>query len=188
MLALNECWKRIDLTLRPKSNSEIETIRQSSKILSKVLLELKKIVAPGVTTKELDSYAQERLITYGAKPAFKGYLGYPATLCTSINEVIVHGIPSVRKLNQGDIISLDLGACLDGYYSDAAITLPVGNITESAQKLIEVTRQSLYKGISQACAGARLSNISHAVQVYVESFGYSVVKVFVGHGIGKRQQ
>jgi methionyl aminopeptidase len=156
--------------------------------VAQVLREVSREVTPGITTRELDRLAEKLLADYGAEPAFKGYLGYPNTLCTSVNEQVVHGIPSDRRLKEGDIISLDLGASVDGYYSDAAITVPVGEISPQAQRLIEVTRQSLYKGIEQARAGGRLSNISHAVQAEVEAHGFSVVKAFVGHGIGRRQQ
>ena len=174
--------------LRPKTEKELAQIRQSSRILAKVLKEVSQQVAPGVTTIELDELAEELIIKYGAQPAFKGYLGYPNSLCTSVNEQVVHGIPARRRLKSGDIISLDLGASVDGYYSDAALTVPVGEVSPQVRQLIKVTRESLYKGIEQARAGSRLSNVSHAVQTHVEAYGFSIVKAFVGHGIGRRQQ
>lgn len=174
--------------LRPKTGKEQAKIRQSSRILAKVLDEVSRNVAPGVTTIQLDCLAEDLIIKHGAQPAFRGYMGYPNTLCTSINEQIVHGIPSDRRLEEGDIVGLDLGVCLDGYYSDAAVTVPVGEVSPQARQLIDVTRESLYKGIRQAKAGGRLTNISHAVQAHVEAHGFSVVRVFVGHGIGKKQQ
>ncbi len=174
--------------LKSKTETELAKIRQSSQIVARVLGEVARQVAPGVTTIELDSLAEELILKSGAKPAFKGYLNYPNTLCTSVNEQVVHGIPSKRRLKEGDLIGLDLGACFDGGYSDAALTVPVGQISREVQQLIKVTRESLYKGIEQARAGSRLSNISNAVQTHVEAHGYSVVKVFVGHGVGLRQQ
>ncbi len=174
--------------IRAKTEAELARIRQSSKILAAVLSEVARQVAPGVTTLELDGLAEELILKSGAKPAFKGYMSYPNTLCTSVNEQVVHGIPSKRKLEEGDIVGLDLGVCVDGGYSDAAVTVPVGEVTEAARQLIKVTRESLYNGIEQARARSRLSNISNAVQTHAEAHGYSVVKVFVGHGVGLRQQ
>jgi methionyl aminopeptidase len=176
------------LVLRPKTEKELTKIRESSQITAQVLRDISGQISPGVSTAELDRFAEKLVLKYGGQPAFKGYLGYPNTLCTSVNEQIVHGIPSKRRLQEGDIISLDLGVCWEGYYSDAAVTVPVGEVSPAARRLIEVTRQALKMGIEQARAGARLSNISHAVQTHVEGHGYSVVKVFVGHGIGRRQQ
>jgi len=146
---------------------------------------IKKIVAPGITTKELDQHAEACIRSKGAEPAFKGYRGYPASLCTSINEQVVHGIPSSVRLKKGDIISLDLGACYKSFYGDAALTLPVGEITGGAKKLLSVTEESLYEGINMAFKGNRLSDISAAIQRSVEAGGFSVVRSFVGHGIGR---
>jgi methionyl aminopeptidase len=144
-------------------------------------------VAPGVTTAELDQVAEERILAAGATPAFKGYHGYPATICASINEEVIHGIPSGRRvLQESDIISIDVGVQLDGYYGDSAITLPVGQVSEEAARLLRVTEESLYKAIERVRPGARISDIGHAVQTHVEAHGFSVVREFVGHGIGQR--
>jgi methionyl aminopeptidase len=168
-----------------KSPSEVEKMRAACRIVAGALAGLREIITPGITTEKLDSFAEDYIIKHGGKPAFKGYLGYPKSLCASINEVVVHGIPSGRALKEGEIIGLDLGAVVDGYYGDAAITVPVGEITPELRKLVEVTEQSLYKGIEKALPGNRVSDISHAVQSFAESFGYSVVREFVGHGIGR---
>lgn len=168
-----------------KSDQEIEKISAACKIVVGVLNELKKNIKVGITTEELDKIAEEYILSKGAIPAFKGYRDYPATLCTSINEEVVHGIPSKRRLAEGDIISLDLGAIHDGYYGDAAITLGVGKIRKEAQRLINITEESLYKGIEVAQPGNRLGDISYAIQSHVEDAGYSVVYDFVGHGIGR---
>lgn len=146
---------------------------------------VKKIIAPGITTMELDRFVESFIVSKGATPAFKGYKGYPASLCTSINEQVVHGIPSKTKLKQGDIISLDLGVYYKRFYGDAAATSPVGEIGSSAKKLIAVTEEALYIGINNAVAGNRVSDISAGIQSYVEGNGFSVVKNFVGHGIGR---
>jgi methionyl aminopeptidase len=142
-------------------------------------------VKPGVTTADLDRLAEEFIIGEGAIPAFKGYRGYPATLCTSVNEEVVHGIPSARRLEEGDIIGIDVGAIVEGFYGDAAVTLPVGRISDEAARLIRVTEAALAAGLAQVRAGNRLSDISHAVQTVAEAAGYSVVTDFVGHGIGR---
>jgi methionyl aminopeptidase len=168
-----------------KSPSEVEKMRAACRIVAGALAGLRELVAPGVTTDKLDAFAEDYIIKHGGRPAFKGYLGYPKSLCASINEVVVHGIPSGRALKEGEIIGLDLGAVVDGYFGDAAITVPVGAISPELGKLMEVTEQSLYKGIEKALPGNRVSDISHAVQNYAESFGYSVVREFVGHGIGR---
>ncbi|MFQ5721170.1 MAG: type I methionyl aminopeptidase [Candidatus Aminicenantales bacterium] len=167
-----------------KSQEEIQAIKASNQIVAKVLSELKEIVKPQVQTKELDHYAEMRAKEMGALPAFKGYRGYPASLCTSINEEIVHGIPSSRRLREGDIISLDFGVIYQGYYGDAAVTYPVGKITEKARRLIAVAEKAFYKGLEYMKEGNRISDISHAIQTYVESQGFSVIRAFVGHGIG----
>lgn len=167
-----------------KNLEEIQAIKASNQIVAKILAELKTLIKPGVRTGELNEYAEMKSKEMGAIPAFKGYRGYPASLCTSINEEIVHGIPSSRTLGEGDIISLDFGVIYDGYFGDAAVTYPVGEISLKAKKLIEAAEQSFYKGIEQMKEGKRISDISFAIQTYVESQGFSVIRTFVGHGIG----
>ena len=142
------------------------------------------MVAPGVTTRDLDAAAEPLVRAGGAEPAFKGYRGYPATLCASVNEQVVHGIPSARALVEGDIISLDMGVKLNGFYGDSAVTVPVGRVSEEAATLLRVTQESLEKGIAQVRLGGRISDIGHAIQQHVEAHGFSVVREFVGHGIG----
>ena len=156
-----------------------------SRIVAEVLEVLKGAVHPGVTTIALNQLAEKEAAKRGAKPAFKGYSGYPYSLCCSLNEQVVHGMPGGRKLVAGDILSIDFGVIFDGYYGDAALTLPVGEITDSAQRLLKVTEESLEEAIAAARPGNRLSDISYAVQSYVEGRGYSVVRDFVGHGIGQ---
>jgi methionyl aminopeptidase len=169
-----------------KSLQEIEKIRKACLVVANVLEIIRTKVQAGITTKELDNFAEQFIREAGAKPAFKGYRGYPCSLCTSINEQVVHGIPSKGvTLKQGDIISIDVGAVVDGFYGDAAITLPVGSITSEAERLIKVTEDSLLKGIAEARPGHRLYDISAAVQSHVEAHGFSVVREFVGHGIGR---
>lgn len=168
-----------------KESQEIEKIRASNVIVAEVLGELKERVKPGVTTIELDRYAEELARKRNAKPAFKGYRGYPFSLCTSVNSEVVHGLPSKKVLVAGDILSLDFGVNYKGYYGDAAVTVPVGDVPEGASRLIRVTERGLYDGIREARAGNRLGDISAAVQECVESAGFSVVRDFVGHGIGK---
>jgi methionyl aminopeptidase len=168
-----------------KSEAEIEIMRQSSQIVARILSELKERVKPGVETRELDVYAENRARELGAAPAFKGYHGYPASLCVSINEEIVHGIPSSRKLKDGDLVSLDFGVIYEGFYGDAAITVPVGEVSDLARKLIEVAKRSFYRGLEQMKEGNRLSDISAAIQAEVEKAGFSVIRAFVGHGIGR---
>ncbi|NWF93692.1 MAG: type I methionyl aminopeptidase [Syntrophaceae bacterium] len=167
-----------------KSAREIEQLKRSNAIVAEVFQELRKKVVPGVSTLELDRIAEEIILSRGALPAFKGYRGFPATLCISINEEVVHGIPSQRQLREGDIVSLDVGAKLNGYFGDGAITLPVGEVDGEAKRLLEVTEKALYIGIEKARVGNRLFDISHAIQRWVESHGFSVVRDFVGHGIG----
>ncbi|MBI4640896.1 MAG: type I methionyl aminopeptidase [Candidatus Tectomicrobia bacterium] len=169
-----------------KSAEEIEKIRASCRLVAETLKELEAAIEPGITTLELDRLAESSIVKHGALPAFKGYRGFPYTLCASINEEVVHGFPSKRKLKRGDIISLDLGVLYDGYYGDKAITVGVGGVSEEARRLLEVTRQSLYIGIQQIRVGGNLSDISHAIQSYAEGYGYSVVRDFVGHGIGAK--
>lgn len=171
-----------------KSQAEIEKMRRSGHIVRQVLDELRVMVAPGVTTMDLEKTAERRIKESGAKPAFKGYYGYPCVLCTSVNEEIVHGIPSAKRvLKTGDIVSIDCGVVLDGYYGDAAVTVAVGeSVSPERRKLMEVTEQSLYKGIEQAKLGNTISDIGAAVQEFVEANGFSVVREFVGHGIGTK--
>lgn len=168
-----------------KLPEEIERARASNKIVAEVLNRLRDKVKPGVTTSELDRFAEEIVRKRGARPAFKGYRGYKYSLCTSINEEVVHGMPSERVLKEGDIIGLDFGVYYKGFYGDSAITLPVGKVSIDALKLLEVTEQSLYAGIQQAKEGNRLGDISGSVQQIVEAPGFSVVRDFVGHGIGR---
>jgi len=167
-----------------KSEAEIARMRAANRLVADLLAELRSAVAPGVTTAELDTLAEARIRGAGGVPAFKGYRGYPATICASVNEQIIHGIPSDRVLVEGDIVSIDVGARLDGYCGDAAITVPVGRISEQAASLLRVTEEALYKAIERARVGARISDIGHAVQTHVEAHGFSVVREFVGHGIG----
>lgn len=169
-----------------KSLQEIEKIRKAGRIVADVLDGVRELVRPGVSTQTLDEFAERFIRSAGAVPAFKGYRGYPKTLCTSLNSEVIHGIPSKDvTLKQGDIISIDVGAVVEGFYGDAAVTLPVGAITPEAERLIRVTAESLQRGIAQAKSGNRLYDISHAVQTHVESNGYSVVREYVGHGIGR---
>lgn len=169
-----------------KSLKEIELMRTAGRIVAETHEKLKEVIKPGITTKELDIIAEEYIRKSGALPAFKGYYGFPASICSSVNEQVVHGIPGHVVLKDGDIIGIDIGAIFDGYYGDAARTHGVGNISSDAQDLIKVTQESFFVGIEYAREGNRLSDISHAVQSYVESHGYSVVRDLVGHGIGKK--
>ncbi len=167
-----------------KSRKEIELMREAGRIVAQAHEFIRDAIKPGVTTKELDQIAEKHILGKGAIPAFKGYGGFPANICASINHEVVHGIPGLKKLKDGDIISIDIGAIYKGYYGDAAKTHPVGNVSQKAQELIDVTRQSFYEGIEFAKLGYRLSDISHAIQSYVEKHGFSVVRNYVGHGIG----
>lgn len=169
-----------------KSPGEVEKMRAANALVAGVLGELQEVIGPGVTAQELDTIAEDRVRGAGAVPAFKGYQGYPATLCVSINDAVVHGIPSARELVEGDIVSLDMGVLLDGYYGDSALTVGVGAISEEASALLAVTRGALNQAIDRARVGGRVSDLGHAVQRYVESHGFSVVREFVGHGIGTR--
>jgi methionyl aminopeptidase len=163
---------------------EIEKMREANQLVARILDELAAMVAPGVTTAELDAAAEAEVRAAGAEPAFKGYRGYPSTLCASVNEQVVHGIPNARPLKSGDIVSLDMGVKLNGYYGDSAITVPVGTVSDEVARLLQVTQEALEKGISQVRVGARISDIGHAIQAHVESQGFAVVREFVGHGIG----
>ena len=171
-----------------KSTSEIEKMRRSGRIVRQVLDAVKELVGPGVTTMDLERVAERTIKDAGAKPAFKGYYDYPCVLCTSVNNEIVHGIPSEKRvLKAGDIVSIDTGVVLDGYYGDAAITVPVGGeVTPELEKLLEVTRESLYRGIEAARIGNTVGDVGAAVQKLVEANGFSVVREFVGHGIGTK--
>jgi methionyl aminopeptidase len=169
-----------------KTPDEVEIMARASRIVAEALEIVRKAVRAGVTTDELDRIAEDAIRSKGAIPAFKGYRNYPKTLCASVNEQVVHGIPSKRKLKDGDIIGLDLGAIVGGFYGDSAVTVPVGHIDDKVMKLIQVTEEALLLGIQQATVGQRLTDISHAVQRHVEAAGYSVVTEFVGHGIGRQ--
>lgn len=168
-----------------KNDIEIECMRRAGRIVGETLAKLEEVIKPGITTAEIDKLAEELIMSKGAKPSFKGYHGFPASVCASINEEVVHGIPANRVLQDGDIISIDCGAILEGYQGDAARTIPVGVISKEAENLIKVTKESFFKGVENAIVGNKLTDISYAIQTYVEGFGYSVVRDFVGHGIGK---
>jgi methionyl aminopeptidase len=168
-----------------KSSDEIELIRASAEILSRAHAEVAKLVAPGITTEELDQIAEAYIRDHGGEPSFKGYNGFPSSLCISIDEQVVHGIPSSQPLQNGSIVSIDCGVFYKGFHSDAAYTYPVGEVTDDIKQLLKVTRESLYLGIENAKAGNRVGDIGYAIQHYVEDFGFSVVRELVGHGIGK---
>jgi methionyl aminopeptidase len=169
-----------------KSEEELGKVGEACAIVARVLAALREMVAPGVTTAELERAADAGIRKAGGEPAFKGYRGYPASICTSVNEQVVHGIPSEQvKLKDGDIVGIDLGVLYKGFYGDAAITVPVGESAEETRRLLRVTEEALERGIAEAVEGKRVSDISHAVQRHVEGAGYSVVRMFVGHGIGK---
>jgi methionyl aminopeptidase len=169
-----------------KSRSEIEKMRRAGQIVAETLRDLRNLVEPGVSTLDLDAYAEKKIRSSGALPTFKGYHGYPSSICASVNDEVVHGIPSGRKLVEGDLIKLDCGATLDGYVGDAAISVPVGKVSEEVEKLAEATRESLFRALEKMVPGNRLYDVSHAVQEYVEALGYSVVREYCGHGIGQR--
>ena len=168
-----------------KSPSEIEKIRQSNVIVAEILEVLRQKVKPGIDTLALDKLSEKLALGRNARPAFKGYRGFPYSLCTSVNHQVVHGFPSRSPLKEGDILSMDFGIFYNGYYGDAAVTVPVGEISRVAHRLMKTTKQALFLGIEQAVSGKRLSDISHAIQSRVEAAGFSVVRKFVGHGIGK---
>ncbi|MBU1019748.1 MAG: type I methionyl aminopeptidase [Firmicutes bacterium] len=169
-----------------KSNREVELMREAGRIVALAHQEVKKHIKPGVTTMELDQIVEQVIRSNNAIPSFKGYGGFPGSACTSVNEQVVHGIPSEKViLNEGDIIGIDIGAIYKGYHGDSAWSYPVGTISEQAEKLLIVTEQSLFEGLKKAKAGNRLSDISHAIQKHAESFGFSIVREFVGHGLGK---
>lgn len=167
-----------------KSRNEIDYMRKAGKIVSGTFAELKKAIKPGITTKELDRIAYEYIKSKGAEPSFLGYSGFPASVCASVNDQVIHGIPDKTKLCDGDIVSIDIGACYKGFHGDSAKTFAVGNVSKEAQRLIDVTRQSFYEGIAFAKRGNRVCDISAAIQAYVEKNGYAVVRDYTGHGIG----
>lgn len=168
-----------------KSQREIEYLREAGRITAGAHKVVSEHIQPGISTKELDDIVEKYLLAQGGTPAFKGYHGFPASICASINQEVVHGIPGVKTLKDGDIISIDIGAKVNGYYGDAAVTYPVGKISEEVQRLLDVTRQSLYEGISKAIVGNRLSDISATIGNFVEERGFSVVRDYTGHGIGQ---
>ena len=168
-----------------KTPRELELMREAGRIVALTHQELEKHIKPGITTKEIDTIAEKFIRQQGAEPSFLGYNGFKGSVCISVNEELVHGIPGKRVLNEGDIVTLDIGADYSGYHGDSAWTYPVGKIDENTQKLLEVTEESLYKGLDEAKPGARLSNVSHAIQTFVEANGFSIVREYVGHGIGQ---
>jgi methionyl aminopeptidase len=169
-----------------KSSKEIELMQESGRIVALVHETIKKAIKPGVTTGELDKIAEKVITENGAVPSFKGYHGFPGSICASINEQVIHGIPGDIKLSEGDIISIDVGAFKNGYHADAARTHPVGNVSEAAANLIKVTEESFFEGLKYCRKGYRLSDVSHAIQKYSEDKGYGVVRDFVGHGVGRQ--
>lgn len=168
-----------------KTEEEIELLRKSSLLVGKTLAEIAKIIEPGVSTAKLDQLAEEFIRDHGAVPGFKGYGGFPNTLCISINEEVVHGIPGDRIINDGDVVSIDCGTYMNGFYGDSAYTFAVGNVQKEVLQLLEVTKESLYKGIEQAVTGKRVGDIGFAIQSHVEQYGYGVVRDLVGHGLGR---
>ena len=168
-----------------KSDMEIEYMRNAGKVVADTLATIEAVIKPGITTAEINKLAEEFILEQGAKPSFKGYGGFPASICASVNDEVIHGIPNNRVLQEGDIISVDCGAVLNGFHGDAARTFPVGKISKAAEDLIRITRECFFKGVEKAKVDNRLTDISAAIQSYAESFGYSVVRDFVGHGIGK---
>lgn len=171
--------------LHYKSDEEIEIIRESGQILGKAHAEIAKIISPGIKTKELDKVAYQYIMDNGGVPSFKGYQGFPHTLCISVNEVVVHGMPGEYELKEGDIISVDCGVKYKGFHSDSAYTYPIGQISEEVKRLLTITKESLYRGIEEAIVGNRVGDIGFAVQSFVEKEGYTVVRELVGHGLGK---
>jgi methionyl aminopeptidase len=168
-----------------RSQAELDLLRRVNQLVGTILAELRAMAAPGVTTQDIDEVAEQRVREAGAVPAFKGYHGYPATVCVSVNEQVVHGIPSSKRpLVEGDILSIDMGAKLDGFYGDCAVTVPIGRVSPEAASLLKVTEEALFRGIDAVKPGARVSDIGAAVQQHVEAHGFSVVREFVGHGIG----
>jgi methionyl aminopeptidase len=169
-----------------KTQREIQIMREAGKLVALTHKELQKHIVPGITTEELDTIAENYIRNNGGIPSFKGLYDFPKSICASVNEELVHGIPGKRVLKEGDIVSIDIGVKFDGYHGDSAWTYPVGRISETDQLLLDVTRDSLFKGLEEAKAGVRLTNISHAIQTYAESLNFSVVREYVGHGIGQQ--
>ncbi|HKA63355.1 MAG TPA: type I methionyl aminopeptidase [Methylomirabilota bacterium] len=172
-------------TVYLRGKEEIDAIREAARLVARTLAMLSREVRPGVSTARLDELAEAFIRDHGARPAFKGYRGFPASICPSINEEVVHGIPGPRTLAEGDIVGMDVGVEKDGYYGDAACTFPVGTVGPEVERLLQVTREALMRGVAQAKAGNRVGDISHAIQSHVEAHGYSVVRSLVGHGIGR---
>jgi methionyl aminopeptidase len=172
-------------TVYLRGPEEVAVIKDAAQLVAMTLAHVSQQAKPGVTTAELDRIAEEFIRSHGGRPAFKGYRGFPASICPSVNEEVVHAIPGPRELKAGDILGLDVGVEKGGYYADAAVTVPVGEVSETAKRLLEVTRGALAAGVAQAKAGNRVGDISHAIQSYVESKGFSVVRSLVGHGIGR---
>ena len=168
-----------------KSKAELDIMRQSSRILARILAELESLIQPGIRTRDLDLYAEKRAKELGAIPAFKGYRGYPASLCVSVNNEIIHGLPSGRIIQDGDLVSMDFGVLYEGFYSDSALTVPAGEVSPEGLRLVEAAEQAFHKGLEQVREGKRVSDISAAVQASVEGAGFSVIRQFVGHGIGR---
>lgn len=168
-----------------KTREEIELIRHSSLLVGKTLAAVAREIKPGITTAAIDKVAEQFILDHGGKPAFKGYRGFPGTLCVSVNAQVVHGIPGKYELRDGDVVSVDCGVVMNGYYGDSAFTFPVGNVSAEVMKLLRTTKESLYKGIEKAVAGGRIGDISEAVQSHAEKNGFSVVRELVGHGVGK---
>jgi methionyl aminopeptidase len=172
-------------TVYLRGREEIEAIREAARLVARTLTMLGREIRPGVSTQRLDELAESFIRDHGARPAFKGYRGFPASICPSINDEVVHGIPGARTLAEGDIVGMDVGVEKDGYYGDAACTFPVGKVGADVERLLQVTREALMRGVAQAKAGHRVGDISHAIQSHVEAHGFSVVRSLVGHGIGR---
>ncbi|MGE5587125.1 MAG: type I methionyl aminopeptidase [Clostridia bacterium] len=168
-----------------KTPAEIASMRKAGRVLAGLLKELAGLIRPGLTTGEIDRFAEDYIRSCGAVPSFKGLYGYPASACVSVNDEVVHGIPGSRRLRDGDIVSVDVGAMVDGFHGDSAVTFPVGDVSNEAMRLLRVTEESLYQGIQQARPGKRVIDISRAIQEHVESHGFSVVRALAGHGIGR---
>ena len=168
-----------------RDHEEVEAIRAAAQLVARTLGRIREEIRPGVTTAELDHLADDFIRSQGGRPSFKGYRGYPASICSSVNDEVVHGIPGGRVLAEGDIVGIDVGVEMDGYHGDAACTFPVGKVTAEASRLLQVTREALERGIAQARPGQRIGDISHAIQSHVEANGFSVVRALVGHGIGR---
>lgn len=168
-----------------KSEQEIEKMKRACRAVMMILEDLRSMVIPGLSIRELESHAEKMAARSGGVPAFKGYHGYPSSICVSVNDVVIHGIPNTKEIRQGDLVGIDFGMLLDGYFGDAAITVPVGKISEEAGKLVKITKEALYRGIEKAIPGNRVGDISHAIQEHVEANGFSVIREFTGHGIGR---